>query len=106
MSLWKKRLTEHVWSADANKLCWSSLANTQAEEVFVTRVLEETNFWSAAQYMMDMKKEIPETSFLKQVNLFLHRRYPLVKDESPENLKINSTFCSDPALYQICYNAS
>ena len=35
------------------------------------------NFWSAAQYMMDMKQEISETSFLKQVNLFLHRLCPL-----------------------------
>ena len=40
-------------------------------------------------------QEISETSFLKQVNLFLHRLCPL----SPENLKIISTFCSDPALY-------
>ena len=45
----------------------NSLANTQAEEVFVTRVLEERKFLSAAQYMTDMKKEISETSFLKQV---------------------------------------
>ena len=42
---------------------------TQAEEVFVTRALEERNFWSAAQYIMDMKQEISGTSFLKQVNL-------------------------------------
>ena len=49
--------------------------------------------------MMDMKQNISETSFLKQVNLFLHRLYPLVKDESPEHLKIISTFCTDPALY-------
>ena len=42
---------------------------TQAEEVFVTRALEERNFWSAAQYIMDMKHGISETSFLKQVNL-------------------------------------
>ena len=27
-----------------------SLANTQVEGLFVTRVLEERNFWSAAQY--------------------------------------------------------
>ena len=65
--------------------------------VFVTRVLEERNFWSAAQYMMDMKQEISEVSVLKQVNLLLHRLYPLV--ESSENLKIISMFCSDPALY-------
>ena len=84
----------------------SSLANTQAEEVFVTRVLEETNFWSAAQYMMDMKQEMSETSFLKQVNLFLNRLYPAVKVGSPQNLKLISTFCSDPALYQIYCNAS
>ena len=56
--------------------------------------------------MMDMKQEISETSFLKQVNLFLQSLYPLVKVESPENLKIISTFCSDPALYQIYCNAS
>ena len=51
----------------------------QTEEVFVTRILEERNFWSAAQHMMDMKQEICETPFLKQVNLFLHRLYQLVK---------------------------
>ena len=50
--------------------------------------------------MMDMKQKISETSFLKQVNLFLHRLCPLVKVESPENWKIISTFCSDPALYE------
>ena len=93
----KKMFTEHVRTL-TSFADLSSLANTQAEEVFVTRVLEERNFWSAAQYMMDMKQEISEeTSFLKQVNLFLHRLYPLV--ESPENLKIISTLCSDPALY-------
>ena len=47
--------------------------------------------------MMDMKHEISETSVLKQVNLFLHRLISLV--ESPENLKIINTFCSDPTLY-------
>ena len=68
----KKRLTEHVRML-TSFADLSSLANTQAEEVFVTRVLEERNFWSAAQYMMDMKQEISEEiSFLKQVNLFLH----------------------------------
>ena len=92
----KKRLTEHVRML-TNFADLSSLANTQVEEVFVTRVLEERNFWSAAQYMMDMKQEISETSVLKQVNLLLHRLYPLV--ESPENLKIISIFCSDPTLY-------
>ena len=50
--------------------------------------------------MMDMKQKISETSFLKQVNLFLHRLCQLVRVESPENLKIISTFCSDPALYE------
>ena len=34
----------------------SSLANTQAEKVFVTRVLEERNFWFAVQYMMEMSR--------------------------------------------------
>ena len=92
----KKKFTEHVQTL-TSFADLSSLANTQAEEFFVTRVLEERKSWSAAQYMMDMKQETSETSSLKQVNLFLHRLYPLV--ESPENLKIISSFCSDPTLY-------
>ena len=55
---------------------------------------------------MNMEQEISETLFLKQVNLFLHRLYTLVKVESPGNFKIISTFCSDPALYQRYCNAS
>ena len=50
MSPWK-RLTEHVQTL-TSFADLSSPANLQAEEVFVTRVLEERNFWSAAQYMM------------------------------------------------------
>ena len=50
-------LTEHVRTltsfADLSSL---HVANTQVEEVFLTGVLEERNFWSAAQYMMDMKQ--------------------------------------------------
>ena len=60
---------------------------------------------------MNFKQEISETSFLKQVNIFLHRLYPPPKDESHENLKIAGMFCSDPALncmkeYQIFCNVT
>ena len=66
----EKRLTEHVWTL-TSFADLSSLANLQAEEVFVTRVLEERNFWFAAKYMVDMEQEeISETSFLRQVNIF------------------------------------
>ena len=42
-------LTEHVQTL-TSFADLSSLANTQVEGLFVTRVLDKRNFWSAAQY--------------------------------------------------------
>ena len=87
------KLTEHVRTL-TSFADLSSLANTLTRGSLCNQGIGKKEFLVCSSI------HEAETSFLKQVNPFLHRLCLLLTDESPENLKIIGMFCSDPALYE------